>query len=747
MTLASGPERRPAASAAAAAGPGAEGPRGGPEGAASSLAVNDALVRFKDELADRYHLGRELGRGGMATIFQAADLRHGRDVAIKVLAPEVSRALGAQRFLAEIRIAAGLTHPHILPVHESGEAGGLLFFVMPFVDGPSLRDRLEREKRLVVREAVRVAVELAGALAFAHSRGIVHLDVKPENVLFEEGHAILGDFGVARAVSAAGGEGVEVEGVGPGTLAYMSPEACGGETDLDGRSDEYGLACVVYEMLTGQPPFMAATPVALVARQLYDEVPPLRLLRPDAPARVVSAVHRALAKARDERFAGVAEFAAALEAPPDAPPERVRSLAVLPFANFSPSPDDGYLGDGITEEILTALAKLQDLRVASRTSAFQYKGRHEDVRLIGERLGVEAVLEGSVRREGARLRVTAQLINVADGYHLWSEKFDRDMADVFAIQDEIAQRIAGSLELALRDHERQALRRVPTADMRAYEYYLRGRQFFSQARKRSLEFAIGMFERAIAADPSYALAWAGLADAASLLAMYYPPGEAQLVRADEASLRALELAPDLAEAHAARGFVLWLLKRHDEAAQAFDESIRLDPKEFEARYFYARSCFQRGETEKAARLFEEAAAVREDYQARFFAAQSYASLGRAAEAEAAYRRAAQVAEDHLALNPDDPRAYTMCAVALCRTGQPEAGLACAQRAVEVDPEDAGVCYNVACLYSLEGRIEDALRCLEDAFRHGFGDKAWIEHDPDLEPLRGEPRFQALLARK
>ncbi len=709
--------------------------------------MTEPLGSFRDALADRYALGRELGGGAMSRVFLASDLRHGRDVAIKVLPPSVSRALGAERFLAEIRIAAGLTHPNILPVHDSGEAGGLLFFVMPYVEGPTLRARLEREKRIGLREAVRAACELADALDFAHRRGFVHLDVKPENVLFEAGHAILSDFGVARALSAAGRDQGSSAGVAAGTPAYMSPEACAGEADLDARSDEYGLACVLYEMLTGQPPFIAATTVALVARQLYDEVPPLGTLRPEASARVVSAVHRALAKARDERYPTLAEFAAALAGPADAPGEGARSVAVLPFENLSPHPDDDYLGDGITEEILAALARLEGLRVASRTSAFQYKGRHEDIRLIGERLGVAAVLEGSVRREGRRLRVTAQLINVADGYHLWSETFDREMEDVFAIESEIARSIAAALQVVLGERERRVLGRVPTADVRAYEFYLRGRQYFGQTRRRSLEYATAMFERAIEADPAFALAWAGLADALCSLAMFYPPGAAQLARADAASVRALALAPELAEAHAARGFALWLLQRAGEAAAEFETAIRLDPKQFEARYFYARGCFQRGEMEQAARLFEEAAGVREDYQARFFAAQSYATLGRAAEAEAAYRRAAQVAEDHLALNPDDPRAYTMCAVALCRTGQPERGLACARRAVEVDPDDAGVCYNVACLYALEGRVDDALGFLEAAFRHGFGDKAWIEHDPDLEPLRGEPRFQALLAAK
>lgn len=706
--------------------------------------MSDDLERLQAALAERYTVRRELGGGGMAMVYLASDLRHGRDVAIKVLPPSVSRAVGTERFLAEIRIAAGLTHPNILPLHDSGEAAGLLFFVMPFVEGPSLRDRLERARCLGVAEAVRIASELAEALDFAHRRGVVHRDVKPENVLLEEGHAILADFGVASAMSAAGSGAT---GVAVGTPSYMSPEACAGTVEPDGRSDEYALACVLYEMLAGQPPFVAATPFALAARHLYDEVPPLRTLRPDAPAHVVRAVHRALAKSPGDRFASLAEFAAALVAPAEATGEAGKSIAVLPFADFSPSREDAYLGDGITEEILTALARMPGLRVASRTSAFQYKERSEDIRVIGERLGVATVLEGSVRREGTRLRVTAQLINVADGYHLWGERYDREMEDVFAIEDEIAENIARTLQVILGDRERRALGRVPTADVRAYEYYLRGRHFFGQTRRKSLEYAIGMFERAIGVDPAYALAWAGLADAASALGMYYPPGDAELARADEASRRALELAPDLSEPHAARGFALWLLNRTEEAVAEFETAIRLDPRQFEARYFYARSCFQRGETEKAARLFEEAAAVREDYQARFFAAQSYAVLGRAAEAEAAYRRAYQVAEEHLALNPDDPRAFTMCAVALCRTGQPEQGLACAQRAVEVDPEDAGVCYNVACLYALEGRVDEALRCLGDAFRHGFANREWVEHDPDLDALRADPRFQLLLAAK
>lgn len=707
--------------------------------------MSETIERLSAALADRYAVERELGRGGMSTVFLAGDLKHGRQVALKVLRPNVARVLGSELFLREIRVSAGLSHPNILPLYDSGDADGLLYYVMPYVAGASLRERLEREKRLSIKEALHVAADIADALAYAHERGVVHCDVKPENILLEAGHAMLADFGVARALWAVGGLETSSPGHTMGTPAYMSPEAFGGERDLDGRSDLYALACVLYELLGGQPPFVAATARALAARHMFDEVPPLGTVRPEVPAHVVRAVTRALAKDPVDRWASMAEFADALADAPAPSPDAAKSIAVLPFANLSPDPEDEFLSDGITEEIITSLAKLQGLRVAARTSTFQYRNRGADVRAIGERLGVGSVLEGSLRRDGRRLRVTAQLIDVTNGYHLWSERYDREMADVFAIEDEIAQRIAQALEVVLGEREDRGPGRVTTADVRAYEYYLRGRQFFGQTRRKSLEFAAAMFERAIAIDPSYALAHAGLADGSAMLAMYYPPGDAELERADAASLRALEYAPDLAEAHEARGFFLWIAKRPDEAVVEFETAIRLDPKQFEARYFYARLCFQKGETEKAARLFEEAASVREDYQARFFAAQSYTALGRAAEAEAAYRRAYAVAEDHLALNPDDPRAATMGAVALCRTGQPEKGLLWAEQAVAVDPEDAGVRYNVACLYALEGKADEAITNLEEAFRHGFGNREWIAHDPDLDGLRGDPRFQALFS--
>ncbi len=427
------------------------------------------------------------------------------------------------------------------------------------------------------------------------------------------------------------------------------------------------------------------------------------------------------------------------------PAAKPTDIVVLPFDNLSHNADDEYLSDGICEEITNQLARMQGLQVVARTSAFAYKGKPGDVRKIGRDLGAGAVLEGSVQRSGDRLRVTTQLVEVATGYHLWSDRYDREMKDVFDIEDDIAANVVQALRGILKPEEREALAKNPTDDVKAYEYYLRGRQFFRQSRRKSLDYARQMFERAVAEDPDFALAWAGISDSISLTNMYYPSTEADLSRADEASLRALELDPDLSEAHGARGFAHLQLGRLDEAETEFQAAIALDASQFEARYFYARACFSQGRLEDAARLFHEAYDVREDYQASFFAAQALEALGREGEAADGYLKALAVAEKHMDLNPDDPRAATMRAVSLCRSGEREAGLHWAERALEIDPTDAGVQYNVACLYSLEEQPAKAIDCLERAVEAGFGHVDWMEQDPDLNALREHPRFQELVS--
>jgi len=694
-------------------------------------------------LTGRFAVERLLGRGGMSSVFLARDLRHGRLVALKVLRRSIAESLGAERFLREIRIAAGLAHPNILAVHDSGDASGMLYYVMPYVEGESLRARLQREGPLPVDEAVRIAGEVADALSYAHSHNVVHRDVKPENILLEAGHAVVADFGMACAIEAVGADRLTESGLAVGTPAYMSPEQAAAE-HTDGRTDIYALGCVLYEALAGEPPFTGPTALAVMVRKAAGTIPGLRLVRPEVPLHVERAIVRALAGVPADRFATAAAFAEALR-DEGTGAAAGRSIAVLPFANMSGDAEADYFAEGVAEEITTALARIPELRVAARTSAFAFTGARLDVREIGRRLGVGVVLEGSVRRAGTRLRVTAQLINVADGYHLWSDRYDRELADVFAIEDDITRNIVAALEVLLADRGDRAMVRSTTAHVNAYDFYLRGRQYFRESRKKSLQYARQMFEQAIEIDPAYALAWAGAADCGSLLHMFYPGLADDRDRADRASARALELAPDLPEAHAARAFALFNLGRMKEAVERFKAALRLDPQLYEARYFYGRALFQLGLFAQAAEMFEEAARIRDDPQARFFAAQAYQALGNTSEADAAYRRAFDVASRHLALNPDDSRAATMAAVSACRIGRKDEGMAWARRAVEADPDDAGVRYNVACLYSLEGETDAAITALEDAFAVGFANRDWIERDPDLDPLRADPRFRALLA--
>lgn len=422
-----------------------------------------------------------------------------------------------------------------------------------------------------------------------------------------------------------------------------------------------------------------------------------------------------------------------------------RSVAVLPLENLSASPADAYLGEAISDEILTALAKVEGLRVASRTSSFAAARDRRDPREIGRSLGVGAVLEGSVQRAGERLRVSTRLASAADGFGLWSARWDADMPDLFRIEDEITAGVVGALRVLLKEAPVRSLA-VPRTDIRAYEHYLRGRQYFYQTRLRSLRFARQMFERAIDVDPDYALAHAALADAIALERMYYPAAEVDLARADRASLRALALDPDRAEVHASRGLTLFTMRRPEEAEDEFREALRLDARLFDAHYFLARMYMQAGRLEEAAGSFETAASLREDYQAAFFAAQALEALGRTPQALDHYRTALVTAESHMELNPDDARAATMRGVALCRIGRVAEGLEWARQAVELDPADGGVRYNVACLHAVAGEGERAIEQLEGAVAAGFGNRDWLMQDPDLSSIRTDPRVQALMNR-
>ncbi len=718
--------------------------------------MNPPLERLRSALSQTYTIDRELGRGGMATVYLAQDCKHERLVALKVLHPDLAATLGPERFLREIKLAARLNHPHILPLHDSGEADGFLYYVMPYVEGESLRERLDRERQLPIDEAVHHARSIASALDYAHRQNIVHRDIKPENLMLYEGEAMVMDFGIAKAVSAAGADTLTQTGMMVGTPAYVSPEQAAGETNLDGRSDQYSLACVLYEMLTGERAFSGPTAQAVMAKRFTDTVKPLRSLRGSIPESVERAVTRAMSTDASARYKSAAQFAQALASGSLATPtdtqtlpqqtvSSAKSVAVLPFSNMSTDPENEYFADGMAEEIINALSKIQSLRVASRTVSFALKGKNEDLADVGRKLHVSTVLDGSVRRMGNRLRITAQLVNVADGYQLWSDRYDREMEDVFAIQDDISQAIVKALRVILSEDEKKAIEKARTVNVQAYEYYLRGRQFFHQLRRKSLEYARQMFNRAIEIDPEYALAYSGVADCCSVLYMYFDARELNLKQADIASMRALELEPNLAEAHVARGLAVSLSKRFDEAEREFEAAMRLDPKLFEAPYFFGRARLSQGQPLEAAKLFERASTLRhEDFQSVYFLAQAYKSFGNDADCKNAYRHAVQIIDERLELNPDDARALIIGAGALASLGEPEKAIDYVGRALAVDPDDAAVLYNIACSYGSLGKPEEAVAALERAVDAGYAHREWMEHDPDLDSIRQLPRYQALL---
>jgi serine/threonine-protein kinase len=437
--------------------------------------VEQDIGRLADAVAGRYEIRAPIGSGGMATVYEAEDLRHRRKVAIKVLRSDLASALGGDRFQLEIETSAKLRHPHIVPLFDSGGSEDLLFYVMPLVAGESLRARLTREAQLPVPDALRIAREVGGALDYAHEQGVVHRDIKPENILLEGGHAVITDFGIARVLSTARFGTLTQAGTSLGTPAYMSPEQISGEQqDLDGRSDIYSLACTLYEMLAGHTPFTGPTLERLYYQQLMETPTPVSQVRPGVPQHVAAAIRRALAKLPRDRFETASGFVTALTM---AVPDRgqTRAVAVLPFLNFSADPENEHFADGITEDVIAQLLKIRSLRVVSRTSVMPFRKREQGLREIGARLNVEALIDGSVRRAGNRVRIVAQLIETATEEHLWSETYDRELDDIFAIQSEVALHIANALRAELSSDERARIQRPQTGDVDAYQLYLQGR--------------------------------------------------------------------------------------------------------------------------------------------------------------------------------------------------------------------------------------------------------------------------------
>ena len=739
---------------------------------------------LQSALAGRYRVEREIGRGGMATVYLAHDLRHDRAVAVKVLDPEVSAALGGERFVREIKLLARLQHPHILPLYDSGEAAALLYYVMPYIAGDSLRAWLARERTLPVDDALRLTTEVAGALDYAHRQAVVHRDVKPENILLQDGHAVVADFGVARAISAAADPALTGTGFSVGTPAYMSPEQALGTRDLDGRSDIYALGCVLYEMLAGDPPFTGPSAQAVIARRFSEGPPPLRRVRGSVPEDVERAVLRAMAPEPSDRFQSAAQLAAALDGRAAAADVRndmvhgqggIASVGVLPFACLTTDPDGEALGDGLTEELISALATLDGIRVASRSSSLALKGRREEVRTLGERLNVAAVIEGSVRKAGGRVRVSAQLTNVRDGYQLWSRSYERDGGDVFAVQDAVVNDIIAALRerFAGTASATTAPAQRPTADGAAYALYEHARQVWARRTPGELARAAADVETAIARDASFALAHVALA--AICLArvdLDLTPADASAAAIASAT-RALELDASLAGAHAALGFAHTLMWNWHTADAAFERAVALAPRDSTIGHWHAIHLGARGRIDEACRAIGHAQQLEPDsavLRAAGAALRFYARDWEGAEADS--RRA-------IALDPATPFPHVQLGLVHAARGNHAEAVAEQERAIDLlgtmhpYPLAALGCvcaaagrtreaaealdelrslgtrvavspFHIAAVNAAVGNLDDAFDALDAALEARDGWLLSLRVHPWMDPLRRDQRFAELL---
>ncbi len=743
--------------------------------------MSDASISLGNTLSDRYTIERLLGHGGMATVHLAEERKHRRKVAIKVLRQEFSASVGAERFLREIGIAARLSHPHIVPLIDSGESDGSLYYVSPYVAGGSLRDRLNREQKLPIDDALRIVHEVSAALDYAHRNGFVHRDVKPENILFADDHALLADFGIAHVRARNPEESLTLGGLALGTPEYMSPEQASGESDIGVPGDVYGLACVFYEMLAGDPPLKGMTARATMAKQVTERPRPLRALRPDAPPGFERVLEKALAKDPAQRYASVVEFCDALDYARSEPNRpfalTTRTIAVLPFVNSSPDPDNEYLSDGITDELINALAKVEGLRVASRTSVFALKGKAQDVRAIGALLEASEVLEGTVRRSGDNLRITVQLTSTDDGRLMWSERYDRRLVDVFAIQDEIARTIVTTLRSTSFADLAPAAPNRHTENVQAYGLYLRGRYAWNKRTSEGVVEGIKYFEEAITLDPTYALAYTGLADSYSLHIDYrnVPVHEGHQ-KAKVYARKAIELDDTLAEAHASLAWSLFVYDwAWEEAAREFRRAIELNPRYAPAHQWYAFMLASQGKFDEA--LLEAHTAQENDpssvsvrrslgycylyarkyEQAHYHldraiamnptAEESYRIQGLILTLQKQFPAAERVLREALALAPECGR-YTKVTLGYSLAAAGDASYAnklVVQLGEELKTEYVSP-VELAMAYMAIGDKQKAIDWTNRAIDERRGWAAYLRVHPVVDSLRGEPGFDTLVER-
>lgn len=718
-----------------------------------------------------YRITAQLGSGGMGIVYAAEDTSLGRAVALKFLPPDMAQdASSLERFQREARAASALNHPGICTVYAIDQHQGQHFIAMELLEGETLAERIRRGA-LDLAEIVEYAAQIADALESAHAKGIIHRDIKPANIFINSrGQAKVLDFGLAKidisrskadpSLTAARGEDLTRAGTTLGTVAYMSPEQARAQM-TDARSDIFSLGAVLYQMTTGVQPFQGESSAVVFDAILNRDPVPARQLNGNTPAELERILSKALEKDRNYRYQSVSDLKTdllRLKRELDSGGRRSvetseskrsaaaadRSVAVLYFENLSGVKEDEYLRDGVTEDIISELAKIQGLRIFARATVLSYRDRNITPAAVGSQLNAAYVLTGSLRRAGARLRINAELIDTHTDFALWSERYDREMKDVFEVQDEIARSIAEALRITLTPQEQEALAAKPTEDPQAYDLYLRGKSYARRLTRTDMEFAMQMFENAVAIDPDFALAYAAIANVCAQYHYHYDRTAGWIDRAVAAAARASSLRYDIPEVQVAESWILHSEGRNEEAVMRVRSVIERKPDCEGAYYLLGRSLFAAGHFQELVSISDAAfKAAGDDYNVYIPIMNSLGALAKNEALRNLSVQHAQVLESHLKNVPEDARARALLAGSYAEVGRPEDAAREANLAMALRPNEANVLYNLACVYCQLARKDDALNALTKAWNAGFREASWARNDPDLALLHGDAEFERL----